>query len=337
VRPRRLALTVLLALSLAPGLWWRSVPDWGVGNGLQSLSLTPLAAHAPRSWPTGLRLVGAWRLTSANNRFGGYSALLATDGGTLTAVSDIGKSLRFRRPDLQGAVPPRLETIGPRKLPPGAPFDNDIEAATWDPRTGLRWYAYEGSNRIRRFAPGAIAGVTAAPAAMRDWPSNGGPEAMVRLADGRFIVLEENPPWLSEGGRTGLLFPSDPVAGANPLEFTFRPPSGYHPSDIAALPDGRAVILLRALDPPFPPFFKGMLLVADPADIAAGKDWPWRKLADLEAPLPIDNYEGLATVPDRNGVTLWLISDDNFARIQRTLLLELHWTLPPAKAAAKQD
>jgi hypothetical protein len=42
-------------------------------------------------------------------------------------------------------------------------------------------------------------------------------------------------------------------------------------------------------------------------------------------------------LPDRDGVTLWLISDDNFARIQRTLLLELHWTMPPAGAATKPD
>ena len=96
-------------------------------------------------------------------------------------------------------------------------------------------------------------------------------------------------------------------------------------SDAAAMPDGRVVILLRAIDPPFPPFFKGMLLVADPADIAAGREWPWHKLADLEEPLPLDNYEGLAIVPDATGVTLWLISDDNLSRLQRTLLLELHW------------
>jgi hypothetical protein len=186
-----------------------------------------------------------------------------------------------------------------------------------------------------RFAPGAVLGDSVAPAAMRDWSTNGGPEAMVRLADGRFIVLEEDPRWLSAGGSAGLLFPSDPVAGARPLEFTFVPPLGYHPSDMAALPDGRVVILLRALDPPFPPLFKGMLIVADPAGIAAGRAWPWRKLADLAEPLPLDNYEGLAAVPDADGVTLWLISDDNFAHFQQTLLLELHWRIAPRQTGTK--
>ena len=78
-----------------------------------------------------------------------------------------------------------------------------------------------------------------------------------------------------------------------------------------------------------------MLIVADPAEIAAGEEWRWHKLADLKRPVPRDNFEGLAIVPDASGVTLWLISDDNFARIQRTLLLELHWRVPPRGAAVE--
>ena len=44
---------------------------------------------------------------------------------------------------------------------------------------------------------------------------------------------------------------------------------------------------------------------------------------------------GLAIAPDPDGVTLWVISDDNFARFQRTLLLELHWRVPPRRAAER--
>jgi hypothetical protein len=334
VRLRRLVLATLLAAALSPGLWWRNEPQWPEGNGLQSLTMTPLKAHAPRSWPAALRLVGAWHLTSRNNHFGGYSALLATDGETLTAISDSATWLRFGRPGSGAPAAPRLGRVGLATEYWDAWVDSDIEAATLDPRTGSRWYAFEKSNRIMRFAPDGKSAQEIRPPAMRDWHENGGPEAMVRLADGRFIVLAEDPPWLSDGGSAGLLFPTDPVTGARPLEFTFRPPLGYHPSDMAALPDGRVMILLRALDPPFPPFFKGMLLVADPAGIAAGREWPWRKLADLAEPLPLDNYEGLAAVPDADGVTLWLISDDNFAHFQRTLLLELHWQIPPRKTGA---
>ena len=328
----RLIPAVLLIAALAPSLWWRSPAQWPRTNGTPVVRFQRLAARSPLAWPAGLRLVGAWHLTSRNNRFGGYSALLATDKTSLTAISDNGRSLRFHKPDLGIDTLAQFGQIGSHD---GWVFFPDIESATWDPQTNTRWYGYEQTNRIRRFAPGDNVGVAVRPRAMRGWLANGGAEAMARLPDGRFIVLAEDPLWFSAGGRPGLLFPSDPMDGATPLEFTFRPPIGYHPSDMAALPDGRVIILLRAIDPPFPPFFKGMLLVADPADIAAGRDWSWRKLAELDGPLPRDNYEGLAIAPDAGGVTLWLISDDNYTHVQRTLLLELHWDVPPHRTAAR--
>jgi hypothetical protein len=328
----RIVAVLLLALALAPGLWVRSEPRWPGNAGPRTLHFEPLAAGTPEAWPAELKLVGAWRLTSGSNRFGGYSALLANGDGTLTAISDAGRTLRMRRPDGAGAAVPRFGRV---RRPDPAYWNEDIESATAEPASGRRWYGYENINEIRRFESGEDgASKAVSPSAMRGWSPNGGAEAMARLPDGRFVVLAEDAPWLSAGGHAGLLFPSDPVTGARPLEFTFRPPIGYDPSDMAALPDGRVVILLRIVDPLSPPFFRAMLAVADPADIVAGKDWRWRKLVDLTGPVPRDNYEGLAIAPDAAGVTMWLISDDNFARFQRTLLLELHWRIPPHGMAA---
>jgi hypothetical protein len=325
----RLFAVCLLALALAPGLWVRSEARWPDSAGPPTLRFERLAAGTPEAWPAELELVGAWRLTSGSNRFGGYSALLANADGTLTAISDAGRTLRMRRPDGAGAAAPRFGRV---RRPDPEYWNEDIESATADPASGRRWYGYENINEIRRFEPGEVAESKAvSPPAMRGWSPNGGAEAMARLRHGRFVVLAEDAPWLSAGGHAGLLFPSDPVAGAKPLEFTFRPPIGYDPSDMAALPDGRVVILLRIVDPVIPPFFRAMLVVADPADIVAGEDWRWRKLADLTGPVPRDNYEGLAIAPDAAGVTMWVISDDNFARFQRTLLLELHWRVPPRR------
>ena len=160
---------------------------------------------------------------------------------------------------------------------------------------------------------------------MRGWPGNAGPEAMARLADGRFIVLSEDPPRWFGRARAGLLFSDDPVEGAEAVEFEFRAPEGYAPSDLALLPDGRVLILARRVEWGLPPGFSNKLLVADPAEVRAGKPWPWRELADLSA-LPSDNYEGLAIEAAMGGaVTLWLISDDNHATFQRTLLAKLAW------------
>jgi hypothetical protein len=45
-------------------------------------------------------------------------------------------------------------------------------------------------------------------------------------------------------------------------------------------------------------------------------------LAEWGAPFSVDNMEGLAVAWDRNdAVLIWLISDDNKSRIQRTLLM----------------
>jgi hypothetical protein len=329
----RLIAVALLALSLAPGLWLRSEAQWPDYDGTRTVRFERLAARTPATWPADLRLLGAWHITSANNRFGGYSALLATAEGTLTAISDNGQTVRLRRPDLPGDTPPLFGRV---RTPNGDYWNSDIEAATVDPVSGRRWYAYENTNQIRRFDSrddGASSVVS--PPAMHDWSANGGAEAMTRLPDGRFIVLAEDAPWLSTGGHPGLVFASDPVTGVEPVKFTFRPPIGYDPSDMAALPDGRVVLLLRVVDPLSPPFFDAMLVVADPGDIVAGQEWRWRKLAGLTAPVPRDNYEGLAIVPDGAGVTMWLISDDNYARFQRTLLLQLHWRVPPRAARAR--
>ena len=46
----------------------------------------------------------------------------------------------------------------------------------------------------------------------------------------------------------------------------------------------------------------------------------------LGAPLTVDNYEGLAALPRADGsVRFYLISDDNFSRLQRTLLVAFDW------------
>lgn len=52
----------------------------------------------------------------------------------------------------------------------------------------------------------------------------------------------------------------------------------------------------------------------------------------LAPPLTVDNFEGLAALPRRDGsVRFYLVSDDNFSPLQRTLLLALDWR--PARKA----
>ena len=56
----------------------------------------------------------------------------------------------------------------------------------------------------------------------------------------------------------------------------------------------------------------------------------------LDQGMTVDNIEGVAVAPRPGGVQrFYLISDDNFASNQRTLLMAFDWTRPPAKEPAR--
>jgi hypothetical protein len=317
----RVIAVLLVALCLSPGLLWRATPHENAGP--QPITIRPLPLPANGRLGPGLTIAGGWQLDSRSEAFGGYSALLTLPGDQLLAVSDRGRFLRIGMPT-QSAVGARIGPVGAADSSEKRLFD--VESATRNPASGTIWLGYESSNSIRRYGAdlGWSQGVW--PAEMRGWPSNRGPESLVRLADGRFIVLSEAVSAGSPPFSEGLLFPGDPVEGAAPTTFRFVPPAGFRPTDIAQLPDGRIVILLRRLVLAWPPV-ASRLVVADPRAIRPGEEWSWRALVEIGAPLPNENYEGLAIEPrGTDAVRLWLISDDNRAMFQRTLLLALDWS-----------
>lgn len=320
-RPTRIRLLAIFAVVVlaAPTTWLRTPP---VQDLRPILELTPVEIGRDRIGEFAIE--GVWELRSTNSHFGGYSALLALPDGRLLAASDRGRFLRFAPP---GAAPsvPELGAIG------GEATENkhavDAEALASDPAADRIWVAYEGRNSIVRFGPTLVEGESVSPPAMRRWSSNGGPEGLARLPDGRFLVLQEGRPDWSEQRHEALLFPGDPVEGAAPVEFRYAPPAGYRPVDAAPLPDGRVLILHRAVTLGLPYAFAVRIAVADPEEIRAGEVWRGREIGAIAAPLPADNFEGIAAVPRADGsVTVWLISDDNNAALQRTLLYRLRWT-----------
>ncbi|MFA7595964.1 MAG: esterase-like activity of phytase family protein [Novosphingobium sp.] len=326
---RRIALVLFCAVLLALS-WGRSPVPPSDNDGHVSFARLSIAGLPPPG--AGMKLLDAWQLRSAGDAFGGYSTLVALDGGAhFLSASDRGRELRFRDPSLgdpQARMGYFVARGGADKL------DVDVEGLTRDPASGTIWASYEQTNRIVRIGPDAGALQAIAPPAMRHWPSNSGPEAILHLADGRFLVLEEaQGEWWSRRPGAGLLFPGDPVEGSRPERFRFAAPEGFSPTDIAQLPDGRVLILLRKVVFPIPPRFAGALLLADPAEIRPGRVWTGKIVARFAPPLPVDNYEGLEIVPDEAGaVIVWIISDDNTAVTQRTLLLKLRWT-PPLRDA----
>lgn len=329
---RRFLALLLLIAGLAPGTWLREpLPPPSSELALRVLPLDlPDAAERARQLGA-FALEGAWELRSPHHGFGGYSALVALPDGQLLAFSDRGYLLGFSPPEAPSEAPV-VPWIGPIRPDVGERKEMfDAEAATFDPATGQVWIAWEYTNSISRHGLDFGAWEFVRPRAMRDWGANSGPEAMARLPDGRFIVLREGFDGLLENRRhRGLVFAGDPITAEPPRGFTFSGPAGFSPTDMAALPDGRVLILMRRLLWPLPARFSGLIAIADPADIRPGGIWRASVVARLSAPLPVDNFEGLAVAPRADGsLAVWLISDDNNAATQRTLLWRL--SVDPAR------
>jgi hypothetical protein len=146
-------------------------------------------------------------------------------------------------------------------------------------------------------------------------PGNGGVEALMALADGRLFALTEywirGPAiqgWIQDGKRwrrVGLAFDG-----------------AFRPSDAARLPSGAVLLLERAYAED-----RGIVSVrlrrVPAAALRSRGPIRGELLAELECPLQLDNFEGIDVVAGSAGETLvYLVSDDNFSPLQRTLLLQ---------------
>ena len=66
----------------------------------------------------------------------------------------------------------------------------------------------------------------------------------------------------------------------------------------------------------------GAALLLAPVDLKAMTLGKSQVLAQLAPPLAVDNMEGLAVVSQGGRTLVYLVSDDNFSPLQRTLLLK---------------
>ncbi|MCK0098998.1 esterase-like activity of phytase family protein [Qipengyuania sp. S6317L1] len=317
----RVTAALALALMVAPGTWLRTPV---VKEAPHSIALTQVAG-AGDTGADGWRVEGVWHYsTEPSLRFGGFSGLLAVGGGRLRAFSDRGFLFTFIEPD-------RAEESPEMRLIAGLPFNDpalyprlwDIESVTRDagPR-GDYWVGFENTHAIHRFS------FRTEPEEYRifdtlveDWYANAGLEAMVRLTDGRFVILPE-------GRDEALLFDGDPVEGGEPLILAYEnPAAGFAVTDLAQMPDGRVLMLMRDLDWSSYPPFAGKLAIMDAPEAGSKEPLRPRVLFDFEGVLPPENYEGIAVrAHEDGGVTVWIISDDNIAAMQRTLVAKLTYT-----------
>lgn len=271
---------------------------------------------------------GGIEISSPDPRFGGLSGLLVSPDGTgLLAVSDTARWLTARLrygPDGRLAGLEAAEIAGLSDLD-GTPLRQEKR---WGDAESLARLAdgsilvsFEHTHRIWRYPAGAapLAGRPTAwpqPDGLDQAPRNGGLEALVALADGRLLALTE------EQDRRGA---SADGAGYLWQEGAWSP-VGYRrswstkPTGATRLPDGDLLLLERGFS-----LFTGptvRLVRISASEVHPDARLSGEELARWGLPLTVDNFEGVAARRGPGGETLiYLLSDDNFAAVQRTLLL----------------
>jgi hypothetical protein len=301
-----------VAALCAPGTWLRSEVRDAPPERITITRIAPPRATVMGGWT----LEGAWEAKGDGLMFGGFSALLTLGTEKLRAFSDRGVRFTLTEPDRPGGE----RRVEQQLVQPDRSEDLwDIESATRDPMSGDYWLGFENIHTIQRFSRASELGPLRTIDNEVDWGVNEGAEAMVRLADGRFVIVPEGP-------REGLVFANDPAEGAPFTTFRFEIPAySYAATDMAQLPDGRVLLLLRNVVLGLPPF-ASKIAIADPPRVGQREVWKPQIALDLARMVPPENYEGMAVRSNPDGtVTVWLISDDNFSVLQRTLLVKLRF------------
>jgi hypothetical protein len=277
-----------------------------------------------------LQYRGGLRLVSSDIAFGGLSGIrLSADGTRLLAISDramwFQTGLRYEQGVLVGLEHADLMPIRDAAGRPLIPPRSDAESFVRVP--GGLIAGYERAHRLVHYnvdANGAPspngAYMLPSPPELQRAPLNGGLESLTVLADGRLLAITEA---LDVGdGFAGWIIAGD---AWEPLRYVAAP--GFNPTDATTLPNGDVLVLERR----FTLFERAArILRIRAADIQPGARLVGTELARIAAPLQIDNFEGIDAIADpAGGIRLFLVSDDNFGVLQRTLLLQF-WMPDPA-------
>lgn len=315
---RRLALLIFLALAA-------SSPPPQI-----AATVIPLDTDDPARETAGrLRYQGGLHLTSSDKRMGGLSGMRFLADGRLLAITDAGDWLTLtltERADRLTGVAMLAITRQPGRdgRPLRAKSDADAEALELD-TDGTPYVAYERDHRVIRFPIGEDR-PRAVPFPDAGWlgalPPNAGLEAIARLGDAWLFLAEEPGPASPQNGV--LLARSAPAAAYGRL--TYTAPPGFKPTDAAALDDDHALILNRRYSPMMGVAAALTLVAVDRTKLTIG---PPETLAELRAPMSVDNMEALAIRRVGPRTFIYMASDDNFSPLQRTLLMKFE--LLPAR------
>lgn len=297
----------------------------------------PLDSSDPARTQVGrLSYLGGVEIRAGDKRFGGLSDMLWDEEcNRLLVVSDTGlwvvlvpREESHRLVGLEKAyMAPILDLDG---KPASRKRDADAEALMRDGNGNiLVWF--EQDHRAQRYRNVTACQVetlgTKAEAIIRlpemaEWPENGGAEAVARSGAEVFILSESQE--VGDGGRQALRVIGETSEKPEVKSFIYQPPAGFSPTAMAMLhpddPDSPMLILHRHFS-----LLRGVAAVLGEARLTGAPVQTTvqpTEIARLGPPLAVDNMEAIAVRTDGGRRFVYLLSDDNFNPMQKTILLK---------------
>lgn len=266
----------------------------------------------------GLELAGAWHLKSENSEFGGLSGLDVLPSGSLLLITDDGKFVWIGIDQATGTPDGFASMAYMRDLDGDIfPHKRAADSEGLSLKDGLAFVSFEQNHRIFAYdleacgaaAHGALVARLDGVIDGQILDTNRGAEALTFLGDALTYGVETRD---VAGSPIGTLrqdgVATDVYRTEQPLLFLLTGMDREEQLNAT---------LFRAYDPVRGA--RGLLKVESPAGLIAE--------AQLRRPLPTDNFEGVAIGSNPSGgVRIWIVSDNNFSRDQRTLLLALDLT-----------
>ncbi len=291
-----------------------------------SVRAVPLAPSAPDMGTVGqLRYRGGIEIASDEARFGGLSDIYVAEDGRVLAVSDQGDWFAARlvlddADTLVGLADGRIAAMrgeNGRPLPDKEHADAEDITRLPDGRFAV---SFERTHTVRLYdleknGPMAPAEKELGLAGTDDLDANDSLEAMAAFGDNLLIGAEG----FRKNGAPFWIAPLASDVLPTPVGRT-QTQDGYGLVALDRLPDGDFVAMERFFAPLIGPriFIRRVEqagLTASPAR------WEGETIADLNPPVGLDNFEGLAITHASDGpVRIYIVSDNNFSGSQRTLL-----------------
>ena len=272
-----------------------------------------------------LEYVSGLELNSNHEDFGGLSGLIIEDNNNFTTIGDqgiwmTGQLILNNNDELTSISNAKLGYLKSEKniyLVQSGKLFTDAEAV--ELFNGKLIVSFERNHRILSYEKiEGVAQLFYDKIKLLDLPNNGGIEAMTSLKDNSLIFISED-----------LVDSNDRIVGfrlyENKLSKIFVKKNGsFKPTDLSVLPSGDILMLERSFTP-----IKGAkarISLIKYQDIIESPLITPIYIDTISPPMIVDNFEGISSIKSNSGgYFIFILSDDNFNFLQKTILLQFHW------------